>query len=86
MLRINSHGVEISIAGDVEEMVCDPYHMPFFYFFLLVFTFFYHLFTVFSYKKFRAALAMERTRPINQKQNTKETQFPSPCYNPLLLG
>ena len=34
MLTINSHGVEISIAGWVEEMVRDPNLMPFFSFFL----------------------------------------------------
>jgi len=28
MLTINSHGVEISIAGCVREMVCDPNPMP----------------------------------------------------------
>ena len=31
MLTINSHGVEISIAGCVGEMVRDPNPMPFFY-------------------------------------------------------
>jgi len=41
---MNSHGVEISIAGHVEEMVCDPNLMHFFYFY---FYFFY-----FSYFKF----------------------------------
>ena len=33
MLTINSHGVEISIAGCVREMVRDPTPMPFFCFF-----------------------------------------------------
>jgi len=28
MLTMNSHGVEFSIAGGVEEIVCDPYLMP----------------------------------------------------------
>jgi len=28
MLTINPHGVEISTAGCVEEMVCDPNPMP----------------------------------------------------------
>jgi len=42
---------------------------PVFFFFL----FFYHAFIVFRYKKLRAALAMERTKPINQNKNTKET-------------
>ena len=34
MLTMNSHGVEISIAGCVEEMVRDLNPMPFFFFFL----------------------------------------------------
>jgi len=33
MLTMNSHGVEISIAGCVREMVRDPNPMPFFSFF-----------------------------------------------------
>jgi len=36
MLTINSHGDEISIAGCVEEMVCDPNPMPFFFFFFFI--------------------------------------------------
>ena len=48
-----------------------PCLFSFFFFF-----FFYHAFIVFRYKKLRAALAMERTKPINQKQTTKETKFP----------
>jgi len=32
MLTMNSHGVEISIARCVEEMVRDPNPMPFFFF------------------------------------------------------
>jgi len=43
MLTMNSHGVEISIAGCIEEMVCDPNPMPF-----LIF-----LFLFLSYDKFR---------------------------------
>ena len=69
MWTMNSHGVEISIAGCVEEMVRDPNPMPFFSFF------FYHAFIVSRYKKLRAALAMERTKPINQNISTKETIF-----------
>jgi len=41
MLTINSHGVEISIAGCVEEMVLDPNPMPFFFF--AFFLFFFHI-------------------------------------------
>jgi len=52
MLMINSHGVEISIAGCVEEMVRNSNPLP------LVFLF-YHAFIVSRYKKLRAALAME---------------------------
>ena len=45
---------------------------------LVVFSFFFlffcnHAFIVLRYKKPRAALAMERTKPINQKQLTKES-------------
>jgi len=44
----------------------------FFFFFL----FFYHAFIVSRYKKLRAALAMERTKPINQNiQQKKPTIF-----------
>ena len=59
---MNSHGVETSIAGCVEEMVRDLNPMHFFFFL------FYHRFIVFRYKKLRAALAMERTKPINQNK------------------
>ena len=37
-----------------------------FFFFLL-----YHAFIVFRYKKLHAALAMEKTKPINQKNSNK---------------
>jgi len=60
---MNSHGVEISIPACVEEMVHDPNPMPFFFSF-----FFYQAFLVFRYKKLRAALAMERIKPINQNK------------------
>jgi len=40
--------------------------MPFFFFFIIRSLFF-------RYKKLRAALAMERTKPINQNFKTKET-------------
>jgi len=71
MLTMNSHGVEISIAGCVREMVRDPNPMSFF-------LFFYHAFIVFRYKKLRAALAMERTKPINQHQEQKKPFLLSP--------
>ena len=45
----------------------------FFFFFL-----FYHAFIVLWYKKLRAALAMERTKPINQnKQHRKPIHSPT---------
>jgi len=62
MLTMNSPGVEISMAGGVRETVRDP-HLVSLSAFLL---FFYHAFIVLRYKKLRAALAMERTKPINQ--------------------
>jgi len=39
MLTINSHGVEISIAGCVEEMIRGPNLLPFFEFFSFFFFF-----------------------------------------------
>jgi len=36
MLTMNSHGVEISIAGCVKEMVRDPNAMSFFFFFFFI--------------------------------------------------
>jgi len=60
-----SRGVEISIAGSGEEMVRAYLLVGFFFFFFL---FCNHAFIVFRYKKPHAALAMERTKPINPKQ------------------
>jgi len=52
----------------------EPKSSAFFLFLLfLFFLFFYHAFIVFRYKKLRAALAMERTKPINQNFKIKET-------------
>ena len=42
-------------------------------FFLFFHFFFFHAFIVFRYKKLRAALAMERTKPINQNFKIQET-------------
>jgi len=39
-----------------------------FFFFFFSFFFLYHVFIVFRYKKLRAALAMVRTKPINQNK------------------
>ena len=57
-----SRGVEISIARGGGEMVRGPipWSLLFFLFFCI------HAFIVFRYKKPHAALAMERTKPINQ--------------------
>jgi len=66
-----SRGVEISIAGRGGEIVRGPIawlfsFFFFFFFFSLFFFYYYHAFIVFMYKKPHAALAMERTKPINQ--------------------
>ena len=65
---MNSHGVEISIARCVEGMV--RAQIPCLLF--LLFLFLYHVFIVYRYKKLRAALAMERTKPINQSKQQKK--------------
>ena len=39
MLAMNSHGVEFSITGCVEEVVRDPKPMPFFFHFSHCFSF-----------------------------------------------
>jgi len=60
-----SRGVEISIAGGGEEMVCAYILVGFF-----LFSFFFfcnHAFMVLRYKKPHAALAMQRTKPIKHK-------------------
>jgi len=44
---------------------------------LFFFFFFYHAFIVSRYKKLRAALAMERTKPINQNKKQKKPYNPS---------
>jgi len=46
--------------------------------FFVFFSFFiYHAFIVLRYKKLRAALAMERTKPINQNKKKKKPLFSS---------
>jgi len=70
MLTMNSDGVEISIAGCVEEMVRDPHPMSSFFFFFS--SFFFHAFIVSRYKMLRAALGMDRTKPINQENQQKK--------------
>jgi len=67
-----SRGVEISIAGGVVAMVLGSISWSFsFSFFFFFFVIMRSLFL--RYKKPYAALAMERTNPINQKQITKES-------------
>jgi len=46
MLTMNSHGIEISIAGCVEEMVCGPNPTPFFLFLFFFFFFFFSFFFI----------------------------------------
>jgi len=55
---MNSHVVEFSIAGCVEEMVRDPNLMPFFFFF-------YHVLCINNLReqRLRAALAMVKKEP-----------------------
>jgi len=50
--------------------------IPCLFFFFSFSFFFYHAFIVSRYKKLRAALAMEKTKPINQNITTKETKYP----------
>ena len=47
-----------------------------FFFFSLFFFYFNHAFIVFRYKKPDAALAMERTKPINQKHKQRKVTAP----------
>jgi len=68
-----SRGVEISIAGGVVAMVRA---YPLVTFFLFSFFFCNHAFIVCRYKKPHAALAMERTKPINQKHKQKKVTAP----------
>jgi len=75
MLPMHTHGVEFSIAGCVEQIVRDLNPLSFF-FFSFCFSFFFHAFIVSRYKKLRAALAMERTKPINQNKQPKKPFFP----------
>ena len=69
-MTIISGGVEISIAGGGGEKVRVPSLGRFFFFFCNT------VFIVFRYKKPHAALAMERTKPINQKDKQKQVTAP----------
>jgi len=53
--------------------LCEEPKSPAFFFF---FSFFYHEFIVFRYKKLCAALAMEKTKPINQNKKQKKPYLP----------
>jgi len=71
-----SRGVEISIAGGGEEKVrvfCGEEKVRAYLLVVLSFFFCNHAFIVFRYKKPHAALAMEKTKPINQKPITNES-------------
>jgi len=69
-----SRGVEISIAGGGGEMVRGLSLGHFFFsFFSHFFVFCNHAFIVFRYRRPHAALAMERTKPINPNKITKES-------------
>jgi len=54
-------------GGVVEGEELDPNLHLFFPFF-----YFYHVFIIFRYKKLRAVLAMQRTKPINQNKTQKK--------------
>ena len=69
-----SRGIEISIAGGVSVMVRVRLSLGRFFFFLFFFC--NHAFIVFRYKKPHAALAMERTKPINQKHKQRKVTAP----------
>ena len=66
-----SRRVEISIAGGGGEMVRVLSLGRFF-----SFIFCNHAFIVLRYKKPRAVLAIERTKPINQKHKQKKVTAP----------
>jgi len=51
---------------------------------LFFFFFFYHAFIVFRYKKLRAALAMEKTKPINQITKGTHSSLSSAATENLL--
>jgi len=57
-------------AGVVEGEALGPKSHAFFLFYS--FFFFYYAFIVFRYKKLRAALAMEKTKAINQYKQEKK--------------
>ena len=50
------------------------------FFFFFIFFFFFSCVLVSRYKKLRAALAMERTKPINQNKKQKKPYFPSTAF------
>jgi len=66
----------LASATFVAEVLVVGFFFPLFCYLLVVFLFFSfffcnHAFIVFRYKKPHAALAMERTKPINQKNINK---------------
>ena len=74
-----SGGVEISIAGGGGEMVCVLSLGRFFFLFFFFFFFFFFVIMrslFFRYKKPHVALAMERTKPVNQKHKQRKVTAP----------
>jgi len=65
MLTMNSHGVEISIAGCIRKMVRNPNPMPFLFFLFSFFFFSFMCFVLINYweQRVRAALAMVKKEP-----------------------
>jgi len=62
---MNTHGVEFSIAGCVEDIVRDPNLLPFFFFFSFFLFFFFMCFVLNNYweQRLRPALAMVKEEP-----------------------
>jgi len=85
MLTMNSHGVEISITGCVEEMVRDPNPMfsILFFFFLFSFLSFVHCFYV---QEASCSASYGKNKTYKSKQTTKETIFPSPLRLLKIVG
>ena len=54
------------------------------FFFLFFSFFFYHAYIVSRYKKLRQALAMERTKPINQNKQQKKPKPLSSAFTEIL--
>ena len=66
--RAPSDLVFVKLRGRKKEGAERAQFLSVFFFVFLFFFFLYHAFIVFRYKKLRAALAMEKTKPINQNK------------------